>query len=319
MRSPAVALETLNQLTRKFPADEKIIEMQAQLMRRVGNSGDAVKLLQNWLATNSSSQNVRMKLSLMESLYENADTDQAEQLYRLLLQNQETSATAMISWLRLISKTAKADKLLSEFRQWYDANPQRGAVALPVLQNLLADQTSEAVTAAEQILQLVQTREPESPEAAYGMAMLRHMTGRKIESIPLYERALQLQPENTIAINNLAWILSQDKGEHAKALELADKGLAQAPNYTDLIDTRGTIYMSMGQYDKAALDFKRAAERYLDTQTEKTASTFNLAKCYRQLGQNDQSRIEFYKARDLDEKNNGLTPQQRAELAEMLK
>ena len=77
--------------------------------------------------------------------------------------------------------------------------------------------------------------------------------------------------------------------------------------------------MSMGQYEKAALDFKQAAERYLDTQTEKTSSTFNLAKCYRQLGRIDLSLIESYKARDLDENNNGLTPQQRAELAEMLK
>jgi tetratricopeptide (TPR) repeat protein len=177
----------------------------------------------------------------------------------------------------------------------------------------------EAVAAAEQILKLVQTREPENPDAAYGVAMLRHMTGQKIEAIPLYERALELQPENVIAMNNLAWILSQEKGEHNKALALADKGISLSPKYTDLIDTRGTIYMSMGQYEKAALDFKQAAERYLDTQTEKTSSTFNLAKCYRQLGRIDLSLIESYKARDLDEKNNGLTPQQRAELAEMLK
>ncbi len=319
LHSPAVALETLNQLARKYPADDAVIEMQARQMHRVGKSEQAVAILRQRLAAASAADTIRWQFPLMEILFESGSAGQAEEIYRQLVQNQDTSAAAMIRWLRLIGKTAKSDELLSEFQQWYDLNPQKGAAALPVLQNLLEAKNPEAVAAAEQILKLVQTREPENPDAAYGVAMLRHMTGQKIEAIPLYERALELQPENVIAMNNLAWILSQEKGEHNKALALADKGISLSPKYTDLIDTRGTIYMSMGQYEKAALDFKQAAERYLDTQTEKTSSTFNLAKCYRQLGRIDLSLIESYKARDLDEKNNGLTPQQRAELAEMLK
>jgi tetratricopeptide (TPR) repeat protein len=205
------------------------------------------------------------------------------------------------------------------FQQWYDANPQGGGAVLPALQNLLATQTPEAVKAAEQIIALVQRREPESPVAAFALAMLRHMTGQKLEAIPLYERVLTLQPENLVAMNNLAWILSQEKGEHVRALELADKGLAQNPDYTDLIDTRGAICFSLGQYEKAAENFKQAVDRYQDLQPEKAVSSFFLAKSLRQLGKNEQALTQFYKARDLDEKSGGLSAEQKVELAEMLK
>lgn len=319
LRSPSVALDTLNQLARRFPADETIIEMQAQQMHRLGKTDEAIKLLRDGVASSRSPNTVQMKLPLMEMLYQKGTIDQAEQLYKELQQEPDISSVAMLRWLRLISKTSAAEQSVAVFQRWYDAHPKNSSVALLVLKDMLADGTAEAAKMAEQILALVQSREPDSSEAAYGMAMLWHMTGRKLEAIPLYERALQLQPDNVVAMNNLAWILSQEKGEHAKALELADKGLALNPNYTDMIDTRGMIYFSLRQYDKAAQDFQIASNRYLDGQPSKTASTFHLAQCLRQLGKNEQALVELYKARDLDEKTNGLSAQEKTELAEMLR
>jgi predicted Zn-dependent protease len=319
LRSPAVALETLNQLARKFPADEGIMEMRVRLMQRLGKTSDAISLLRAAPTSESSQNAVRMKFLLMEMVYENGETAEAQQIFEQLSAEKESSGDAMLQWLRLIGKTAPAEQCLAVFQQWYDANPQGGGAVLPALQNLLATQTPEAVKAAEQIIALVQRREPESPVAAFALAMLRHMTGQKLEAIPLYERVLTLQPENLVAMNNLAWILSQEKGEHVRALELADKGLAQNPDYTDLIDTRGAICFSLGQYEKAAENFKQAVDRYQDLQPEKAVSSFFLAKSLRQLGKNEQALTQFYKARDLDEKSGGLSAEQKVELAEMLK
>ena len=319
LRSPAVALETLNQLARKFPADEGITEMRVRLMLHLGKTEESLKLLRDTPVSDSSPAAVRRVMMMMEVLYENGNVDQAQQLYERLRTEKEVSDAAMLQWLRLIGKTASAEQCLAVFQQWYDANPQGGGAVLPVLQNLLASQTAEAANAAEQIIVLVQTREPDSPDAAFAIAMLRHMTGQKLDAIPLYERVLKLQPENLVAMNNLAWILSQEKGEHAKALELADKGLAQNPDYTDLIDTRGAIYFALGQYEKAAENFKRAIDRYQDRQPEKAASSFFLAKSLRRLGKNEDAITELYKARDLDDKSGGLSAEQKIELSEMLK
>ena len=320
VRSPSVALETLNQLARRFPDDPAITEMRVQTLHRVGKSEQAVGVLRDWLAAHSSedASTVRIQLSLMDLLYESGFADQAAQIYEQLAADEGASAAAMIQWLGLISKTAPAEQMTAVFRRWYDDHPQGGAAVLPVLQNLLAAQTDQAIEAAEQILMRVQSREPDSPDAAYGMAMLRHMTGRKRDAVPLYERALQLQPDNVIAMNNLAWILSQDMGQHDRALELADRGLARSPNYADLLDTRGAIYSAMGRYEEAARDFQKAAELYLDTQTQKTATVFNLAKCLRQLGKNEQATSELYRARELDERIGGLDAEQKTQLADWL-
>lgn len=319
LRSPAVALETLTQLARKFPADDAITEMRVRLMQRLGKTDEALTLLGDTPVSAASPMAVRMTLLRMEILFEKGDTEQAQRIYEQLVSEKEVSGIAMLQWLGLIGKGAKAEQCVAVFQQWYEANPQGGGAVLPAIQNLLAAQTAEAAKAAEQIVVLVQTREPKSPDAAFAMAMLRHMTGRKLEAIPLYEHALTLGPDNLVAMNNLAWILSQEKGEHARALELADKGLAKNPDYTDLIDTRGAIHFSLGQYEKAAEDFKRAIDRYQDSQPEKTASLLFLAKSLRQLGKNEQALVELYKARELDAQYGSLNAEQKAELIEMLR
>lgn len=318
-RSTSVAMETLNQLARKYPSDEAVVEMRVKMMQSAGRIREAVRLLSEWLSSNPASTSVNLTLLQMELYHQNNDIDQAKQLYKQLLGDENSSASALIRWIRLIGPTANAEQILAEFQSWYDAHPQGGQTSLQLLENLLAVRTEQAVKAAEQILVLVQRREPDSPAAAYGMAMLRHMTGRRIEAIPLYERALQLQPDNIVAINNLAWLLSQDKGEHDKALVLAEKGLMQAPDYLDLIDTRGTIFFMLKEYEKAAGDFKTAADRYSDSQPQKAVSTYFLGKSLILMGKKDQARTELFRAKELDDKTGGLTDQQRDELAEMLR
>ncbi|NLW83825.1 MAG: tetratricopeptide repeat protein [Phycisphaerae bacterium] len=319
LRSPSVALETLNRLAQQYPSDEEIVQMRALMMQRADRNGQAVQLLGDWLASGSASESISLRLLYMELLYADKQIEPAKQLYERLSADPKVADTALIRWLSVMAETAGAEEMAAAFERWYQSHPQGGPMALQILQTLLANQSPSTVSAARQILTLVLGREPNSPEAVFAMAMLHHMTGQKLESVPYYERTLELQPENVVAINNLAWILSQDKFDHRRALQLADNGLAQAPDYVDLIDTRGTIHFAMEQYDKAAEDFRKAAAAYLDSQPQKTVSTFYLAQCLLRLGSNEPARNEFFRARELDDKVGGLTPQQRAELAEILR
>lgn len=316
-RSPAVALDTLNNLAQRHPGDAVITELRSQLLRRLDRTGQAVELVQGWLAENASTQPAqatRMKIPLMGLLYEDGKIEQAKALYEELSENSEVAVTALVQWIRLIASGASAQECVAAFQRWYDNNPQGGAVSLPVLENLLASQRLEAAAAAETIIDLVYSRQPDSPDVTFAMAMYRHMTGNAIEAVPYYERTLELAPNNLVAANNLAWILSRDMGMHDKALKLADKALAQAPNYTDLIDTRGAIHYALGNYEKSAADYRAAAERYSDSQPKKTAAIFYLARSLKQLGRIEQATTAFFRARELNQRNGGLDEQQRAEL-----
>lgn len=322
MRSPAIALETLTPLVRRYPDDAAIVEMQARLMHQVGSDAQAIESLRRWsaIAQGQSMDTAAIEMTLMELLYTSGQTDQAFEVYQSLQNRPQQAQAAMLKWMGLIVKTADADQIVAVFEQGYSVHPQEGGIAaLSAAQGLMNESSPQALAAAERILQRVYSRQPDSVEAVFGLALLRHAQGQKREAIPLYEKVLELNSSNVLAINNLAWILSQEKGEHARAMELAEKGLAMAPDYTDLIDTYATVLYELGHFDKAAEQFKRAADRYQDSQPQKTASTFRLAQCLEKTGKKEVALVEFFKARDLDQKNGGLSQPQKKELAERLK
>jgi tetratricopeptide (TPR) repeat protein len=110
------------------------------------------------------------------------------------------------------------------------------------------------------------------------LAMHLQLTERSDQSARLYQQILNLEPNNPIAINNLAWILCEEQSAFRKALELAEKGLKIAPNYIDLIDTRGVVYYRLGDFNKAIQDFTTCVKLYPKESPSGIASRFHLAR-----------------------------------------
>jgi tetratricopeptide (TPR) repeat protein len=76
----------------------------------------------------------------------------------------------------------------------------------------------------------------------------RHSTGAAIAA---YEKAVQLNPRNVIASNNLAWLLATSQNDLERALALAKKAHLADPSNGGLSDTLGWIYFKMGNYPDA--------------------------------------------------------------------
>jgi len=139
------------------------------------------------------------------------------------------------------------------------------------------------------------------------MAIRSQATDHSDDAIPLYLKVLELRPDspdNLIVINNLAWILCENKGKHQVALELANEGLDMDPNYVDLIDTRGVIYYKLGKFDDAVEDFTKCIRLYSTGEPQAIGSHFRLAKTFDKLGQKDKAvehlnqALEMYQALD---------------------
>lgn len=62
----------------------------------------------------------------------------------------------------------------------------------------------------------------------------------------LYRDALQRQPEQTEAMNNLAWVLLQ-QGELAQARHWAEKAVAASPHTTAYLDTLAIVQARQGE------------------------------------------------------------------------
>ena len=104
------------------------------------------------------------------------------------------------------------------------------------------------------------------------------------ESLRQFERALALQPNNAIALNNRAWI----KGQLGKdgALADAERANALAPNQPALMDTWAMLLSAANQHDKAV----ELQKKVVQLQPQQLGYKLNLAKIYLKAGRKDAAR-----------------------------
>ncbi len=110
------------------------------------------------------------------------------------------------------------------------------------------------------------------------------------------EAALSKEPQNAVALNNLALALSMiEPPEIEKALELVDRALAIAGPMADIWDTKGQILMKQGNIPAAIGCFEDAV-RLDGTAIE---SRIQLAAAYEQLGMQDLANQQLSRIAEL--------------------
>jgi len=75
-------------------------------------------------------------------------------------------------------------------------------------------------------------------------------------AVSAYRAALEIDPDNVVVLNNLAWLLNeQGKPE---AMELAERAHGLAPLNANVIDTHGTILIARGDTQRGLAMLKQA-------------------------------------------------------------
>ncbi len=93
-----------------------------------------------------------------------------------------------------------------------------------------------------------------------------------------YERVLALQPNNALALNNLAWLAGQQG--RADAIALAEKANTVAPNQPAFMDTLAMLLSAKGEHSKA-LELQR---KVVDLKPDAPVLKLNLAKIHINAG-----------------------------------
>ena len=101
----------------------------------------------------------------------------------------------------------------------------------------------------------------------------------------MYNAVVQIQPENAIAYNNLAWVEGQlNKGTAVANAEKANKLM---PNQPAFMDTLANLLADKGDYIRATELQKKA----VDLQADNPVFKFNLAKIYIKSGDKKQAKV----------------------------
>ncbi|MFW6335645.1 MAG: tetratricopeptide repeat protein [Phycisphaeraceae bacterium] len=89
-------------------------------------------------------------------------------------------------------------------------------------------------------------------------AITLEQSGEIDQAVEAYERVLERDPDNVIALNNLALLLSELGRDLERARSLIDRAIAQRPKLAALHDTRGEVLSAMDRSGEATAAYQTA-------------------------------------------------------------
>jgi tetratricopeptide (TPR) repeat protein len=297
-RSPELAIGTLRQLAEEHPDDVQIAINLAMTYVQAGNHQEAVQLLEQRLAAAAETDRQRIEVALAVALYESGRTAEARQKFDSLYAAAPDDASIVIAHAHALGKRKAWGELTAAAVDWVNRHADTAGVVGAIVQNLIGqeDGADEAKKAAEDMLKQVLAANEKSVEALNSLAMLMHMQGRTAEAAQYYQKVLDIEPDQLVVLNNLAWLLCEEQNEYARARQLVDRGLVQNPRYIDLIDTSGMIYLRTNEYDKAAAEFNKCLTLYPQSATGLAGSYYHLAQAFEKMGRTQEAVTHLRKA-----------------------
>jgi tetratricopeptide (TPR) repeat protein len=128
------------------------------------------------------------------------------------------------------------------------------------------------------------------------LADLYDLRGHYPEAERLYAEVIRKEnePNNVVALNNLAWLQGHRETGAAEALRHVEAAINGIGRRADLLDTRGWVFLRMGRHEEALADFKEAAA---DAPTP--TRLFHLAKAYHEARDPARARDQLLQATKL--------------------
>jgi tetratricopeptide (TPR) repeat protein len=166
---------------------------------------------------------------------------------------------------------------------------------------------------AEPVLKEAWGKYGENLKFLSALATWRLVEERSDVAIPILRKVLQIEPRNLLAMNNLAAALSQQAAHHAEARELIDRAIAQGGPIAELLDTKGTLLLDMGDTEGAIGVLRDATSRSVADPRH----FLHLSVALQHVGKLAESREAIDRARKLSLDAATLTPRDRQALEEL--
>jgi tetratricopeptide (TPR) repeat protein len=113
--------------------------------------------------------------------------------------------------------------------------------------------------------------------------------GDAAKSRPLYELVIKVEPDNVLALNNLAFALAEEGGDLNLALTYAQRARQKSPESPEIADTLGWVYVRKNLSDNAIRIFQELVRKDPNHSTWR----FHLAAALYQKGDKPSARREL--------------------------
>jgi tetratricopeptide (TPR) repeat protein len=307
--SPGLAIPTLKALLDAYPNDNDIVLQLANKYSTMGQFQKALNLLRNQLNyCDNITEERKVRIALAIALHKSGNRADAQKQFDLLFYSDPDDTDLLLAQVHLLKNDGLWEQINQKVIDWYQSYPRDPHTPIAIAGYLVESKNSKAEKTAEGILRVILEHDSDCTEAMSALAMLLQTTSRSQEAAELYRQVLTLQPDNVIAINNLAWILCEEQGKYQQALEFVSRGLQKAPDYIDLIDTRGVAYYRLGEFEKAVRDLNKCVNLYPPRTPSLVASHFHLGRALAGLGQKGKAIENLNRTLELNNKIDSLSP-----------
>ena len=262
----APALELLDELIARSPRDSELFMLKGMYFMVRNRQPEGIELLAK--AVQLDSRNTTAWEYLITARFESGDKRKA---FELLAQAKRKLPGERLRW-----STIEGYMLL-----FFHA-PKRAAEVL------------ETVVRTKQ-------KHPDKKlliEANNNLAIACDQLGKKKQCRDAYERVLELDPHNTQAMNNLAYLLAEEGIRLRQALRFASNAVMLEPDNGIYLDTLGWVRFKLGNNELARQTLEKAVAAGL----EEPDIYRHLAEVYRKLGYEAKAKEMLEKAKSVNKR-----------------
>jgi tetratricopeptide (TPR) repeat protein len=132
-------------------------------------------------------------------------------------------------------------------------------------------------------------------EENFELAVQKHQKNDIKEAQNLYNKILEIDPNHSQALNNIAVIFTNLK-DYQKAKKYFEKAIKINPNYADAHYNLGNIFKDLGEHQKA----KECYEKAIELNPNHVDAHYNLGAIFGDLGENQKAKECYEKAIELN-------------------
>ncbi|MCK5173974.1 MAG: tetratricopeptide repeat protein, partial [Planctomycetes bacterium] len=312
-RSPELAIPTLKMLLQRDPEDVEAAVQLGRMYVAAMQTSRAIDLLNEWSADVTVKDNPELFVVLATALYKNGDIEGSDAQFEKLYSTLNDSGGVFIAEMQMLLNDGKFGLVKDKAVDRLGVPGSDISAVIRVAAKAASIKSRHSITLSEHILKEVIDKNPRSVEGLLTFGLVLHVDGSIDEAAAIYQRVVDIDPGSVVAVNNLAWMMCEEQGKHPQALELASNALKKAPDYIDLLDTRGVIYYRMGDYKKAVDDFTRCVNLHPRQSTSLTVSYFHLARALAAANERHKAIESMEKALEMHNRLGGLSLKDLAE------
>ena len=184
-------------------------------------------------------------MGLMETMMTQNQPDRAMQLLRSEIQKYPTRLEFHMALANISVRAQKYDQAIAEFNGLLDKVDRKSSTAADLYIRIGETyRRAQNYPAAIEAMQKAREILPNNSVVLNRLALLLDLGGQKKEAKAAYEGALRIEGENPVALNNLAYLITESVGgDLDQALTFAQRANQKLPEHAEIADTLGWIYL----------------------------------------------------------------------------